>query len=102
MIYIRCQEKSKTKTTKSPYNYTNIIMDSIFNIKNYEKVEFNVKDIMKRKNIARNKLSVLTGATDNVINRYYNNTITRLDLDVLARICFVLDCNISDIIEYKK
>ncbi|MCI9087848.1 MAG: helix-turn-helix transcriptional regulator [Clostridia bacterium] len=57
---------------------------------------------MKRKNIARNKLSVLTGATDNVINRYYNNTITRLDLDVLARICFVLDCNISDIIEYKK
>ncbi len=77
-------------------------MDSIFNIKNYEKVEFNVKDIMKRKNIARNKLSVLTGATDNVINRYYNNTITRLDLDVLARICFVLDCNISDIIEYKK
>ncbi len=94
--------KSKTKTTKSPYNYTNIIMDSIFNIKNYEKVEFNVKDIMKRKNIARNKLSVLTGATDNVINRYYNNTITRLDLDVLARICFVLDCNISDIIEYKK
>ena len=109
MIYIRRQEKSKknftkskTKTTKSPYNYTNIIMDSIFNIKNYEKVEFNVKDIMKRKNIARNKLSVLTGATDNVINRYYNNTITRLDLDVLARICFVLDCNISDIIEYKK
>jgi len=77
-------------------------MDSIFNIKNYEKVEFNVKDIMKRKNIARNKLSVLTGATDNVINRYYNNTITRLDLDVLARICFVLYCNISDIIEYKK
>ena len=109
MIYIKCQKKSKknftknkTKTTKSPYNYTNIIMDSIFNIKNYEKVEFNVKDIMKRKNIARNKLSVLTGATDNVINRYYNNTITRLDLDVLARICFVLDCNISDIIEYKK
>ncbi len=78
-------------------------MDSgIFNLKNYGKVEFNIRKIMKEKNITRNKLSVLTGATYNVINRYYNNDITRLDLDVLARMCYVLDCQISDIIEYKK
>ena len=57
---------------------------------------------MKKKNITRNKLSVLTGTDYNVINRYYNNNITRLDLDILARICFVLDCNVNDIIEYKK
>ena len=78
-------------------------MDSgIFNLKNYGKVEFNIRKIMKEKNITRNKLSVLTGATYNVINRYYNNDITRLDLDILARMCYVLDCQISDIIEYKK
>ena len=76
--------------------------NGIFNLKNYGKVEFNIRKIMKEKNITRNKLSVLTGATYNVINRYYNNDITRLDLDVLARICYVLDCQISDIIEYKK
>lgn len=74
----------------------------IFNLKNYGKIEFNIKKIMKEKNITRNKLSVLTGATYNVINRYYNNDITRLDLDVLARICYVLNCEVSDIIEYKK
>ena len=44
---------------------------------------------MKKKNISRNKLSVLTGATYNVINRYYNSDINRVDLDVLARICYV-------------
>ncbi len=76
--------------------------NGIFNLKNYGKVEFNIRKIMKEKNITRNRLSVLTGATYNVINRYYNNDITRLDLDVLARICYVLDCEISDIIEYKK
>lgn len=77
-------------------------MNGIFNLKNYGKVEFNIKDIMKEKGITRNRLSVLTGATYNVITRYYNNDITRLDLDVLARICYVLDCEISDIIIYKK
>ena len=76
--------------------------NGIFNLKNYGKVEFNIRKIMKEKNITRNKLAVLTGATYNVINRYYNNDITRLDLDVLARICYVLNCQVSDIIEYKK
>lgn len=76
--------------------------NGIFNLVNYGKIEFNIKDIMKRKNITRNKLSVLTGATYNVINRYYNSDISRLDLDVLARICYVLECEVSDIIVYKK
>ena len=57
---------------------------------------------MDKKNITRNKLSVLTGATYNVINRYYNNDISRVDLDVLARICYVLECNVSDVLEYEK
>lgn len=74
----------------------------IFVLNNYGKIEFNIKDVMKRKNVIRNKLAVLTGATYNVINRYYNSEISRLDLDVLARICYVLDCNVSDIISYKK
>lgn len=74
----------------------------IYVLRNYGKIDFNIRKIMKEKNITRNKLANLTGATYNVINRYYNNDISRLDLDVLARICYVLDCDVSDIIEYKK
>lgn len=74
----------------------------IYELRNYGKIKFNIKDTMKKKNITRNKLSNLTGATYNVINRYYNNDITRLDLDVLARICYVLDCNVNEIITYEK
>ena len=76
--------------------------NGIYVLKNYGKINFNIRNIMKEKNITRNKLAKLTGATYNVINRYYKNDISRLDLDVLARICYVLDCDVSDIIEYKK
>lgn len=74
----------------------------VYYLKNYGKIEFDIKSIMEKKHITRNKLASLTGATYNVITRYYNNDISRLDLDVLARICYVLDCEVSDIIKYKK
>lgn len=76
--------------------------DGIFILKNYGKIIFNIKDTMIEKGITRNKLSKLTGATYNVIDRYYNNNITRLDLDVLAKICYVLECDVSDIIHYER
>ena len=34
------------------------------------------------------------------INNYCNNSIARLDIDVLARICTVLDCKIEDLLEF--
>ena len=34
------------------------------------------------------------------LNKYYYNTITRLDTDVLARLCTVLDCEIGDLLEF--
>lgn len=76
--------------------------NGIFVLRNYGKIKIDIKTIMDKKKITRNKLSVLTGATYNVINRYYKNDISRVDLDVLARICYVLECNVSDVLEYEK
>ena len=36
-----------------------------------------------------------------VINKWYNNDVEKLDLDVLARICYVLNCKVEDIIKYE-
>ena len=35
-----------------------------------------------------------------LVNRYYNNKVSRVDLDVIARFCYVLGCNVRDILTY--
>ena len=34
------------------------------------------------------------------LNNYCNQKVQRLDISILARICYVLKCNIEDILEY--
>lgn len=77
-------------------------MNSIYDLKNYGKITINLKEIMKKKKVSKNKLANMIGTDNNTINRYYNNEIIRIDADILARICFVLECNIEEIIKYEK
>lgn len=74
----------------------------IYELKNYGEIKVNIREVMKRKNMTRNKLAKLTGCTYNVIERYYEAELARIDLDVLARICFVLDCKTTDVLKYVK
>lgn len=74
----------------------------IFELKNYGKIEINLKSVMDKKGISKNRLAKMVGTDNNTINRYYNGELSKLDVDILARICFVLECNISDLIKYRK
>ena len=74
---------------------------SVFLIKNYGKINIKLKKYLDEKNIKRGNLSSLTNAHFRVINKWYNNNVEKMDLDVLARICYVLNCKVEDIIEYK-
>lgn len=76
--------------------------NSIFEIKDYGKVHFHVKKIMDNKNMTRSKLAKLANIRFEVAAKWYNGDIERMDIDVLTRICFVLDCEISDLITYHK
>ena len=77
--------------------------DSIFELKDYGRVVITLKKVMDSRNMTRNRLAALTGLVYNTINRYYQNApITSVDLDVMAKICYVLDCEISDILSYEK
>ena len=57
---------------------------------------------LKRLNISRYELAKRTGIQYQIIDNYYKNRVKRYDSFVLERICDALDCDISDIIEYKK
>ena len=66
----------------------------------YGHIAMRLDKFMEKKNISRTKLKEATKLDTTVVNRLYNGTAQRVDLDVLARICFALECSISDIIEY--
>lgn len=56
---------------------------------------------LKTLSVSRYELSKRTGIQYQIIDNYYKNRVVRYDSYVLERMCGALNCNISDIIEYK-
>lgn len=74
----------------------------IVELKDYGKVEIKLKTIMDKKNISIYQLSQLASLKHSTVKNYYNNMpITRVDLDVISKLCYVLNCKVEDILEYK-
>ena len=55
---------------------------------------------MIRKHLSIYNLSKLTGIKYDVIKRYHNNQIEKYDSYILAKLCFTLNCSISDLLKY--
>lgn len=73
----------------------------IIELKNYGKVEIKLSSIMDKKNISIYQMSKLTSLKHSTVKSYYNNCpLTRVDLDVISKFCYVLNCKIEDILEY--
>ena len=64
------------------------------------KIIIKLDEMIKKVGISKNKLSHRAEMQRTQLNNYCNNKVTRLDTDVLARLCTVLDCKIEDILEY--
>lgn len=66
----------------------------------YGTIKIKLNELIKNTGISKNKLSHKAEMQRSQINNYCNNDISRLDIDVLARICTALDCTISDLLEF--
>lgn len=66
----------------------------------YGTIKIKLEEQIARAGISKNKLSHKAEMQRTQINNYCKNKITRLDTDVLARICTVLNCKIEDILEF--
>lgn len=73
-----------------------------YHIGEYGCIKVKLADMLEKRNITRNALSKLTGIKYPIVTRYYNGEgIERVDLDVLAKFCYALNCDIADLLEYE-
>lgn len=63
---------------------------------------FKLDNVLKKKSISISKLIRDTKTDYKVIHRIKDGSIKRIDLEVLARLCDYLDCEVSDILDYKR
>ncbi|MDO4286838.1 MAG: helix-turn-helix transcriptional regulator [Eubacteriales bacterium] len=66
----------------------------------YGKIVIHLNELIEKNQISKNKLSHRAEMQRSQINHYCNNTVTRLDTDVLARLCTALHCDINDLLEF--
>ena len=67
---------------------------------NFGSIKLHVDEVIARRGISKNKVCQRAEMQHTQLNHFCNNTITRLDIDVLARLCTGLECDISDLLEY--
>ena len=67
---------------------------------NYGTIEIHLEELIKQSGISKNKLCHRAELQRTQLNNYCNNNISRLDIDVLARICTVLGCDIGDLLKF--
>ena len=58
--------------------------------------------LLKEKGLSKNKFAQRAELQRTQLNRYMNNDVALVSVDVLARMCSVLECKVSDILEYQE
>ena len=72
----------------------------IVNINSYGQITFHLKDLLEKRGITRYRLAKLADTRFEVVEKWCSGTVARIDADVLARFCYILNCEITDIIKY--
>lgn len=66
----------------------------------YGTIIVHLDKLMKNKNATNYVLNTNTNIRFQTIQSLRDNTATRIDFKVLAKLCYSLNCNVADIIEY--
>lgn len=66
----------------------------------YGDIKIHLAEILEEKNISLNQLSFRTEMQRTQLRNYRDNKVQRLDIDILKRLCYVLECDLTDLIEY--
>lgn len=66
----------------------------------YGQIKLHLDDILNKRKISLNQLSFRAEMQRTQLRNYRDNKVQRLDIDILLRLCYVLECDLSELIEY--
>lgn len=66
----------------------------------YGHIELNLKEIMEEQNISINKLAFRSEMQRTQLKAYIKGEVQRVDLSVLSRLCYALECDLTDLLRY--
>lgn len=66
----------------------------------YGTIRIKLDEIMNKRNISTYELNTKGNIRFQTIQSLRDNSAARIDFEVLAKICYVLECKVEDIIEY--
>lgn len=64
------------------------------------KVRIKLDEQLEKSGMSKSMFAKCAEMERTQLNRYIKNDVAMVDLDVLARMCSVLECEISDLLEY--
>lgn len=66
----------------------------------YGHVRLKLADVMKEQNVSISKLAYRAEMQRAQLKTYMKQDVVRVDLAVLSRLCYALECDLSDLLEY--
>lgn len=82
-------------------NKTNNLNKTVVTEIEFGNINMKLDDIMTKRNISTYELSSKANVRFQTIKSLRENKATRIDFNVLAKLCYVLECKVEDLIEYK-
>lgn len=67
----------------------------------FGRVYLNLEGLIKDKGISKTQLSYRSEISHTQINKFCKNEASRIDFGTIAKLCTVLECDISDLIKYE-
>ena len=63
-------------------------------------IKIHIAELLEERGISMNQLSFRAEMERTQLRKYRDNNLQRLDIDILKRLCYVLECDLHELIEY--
>lgn len=81
----------------------NSLIKQVLEYKDFGYIKVKLNDMMTKKNITTYELSTKADIRFQTVKKLKEATeVTRINLDVIAKLCYVLDCKVEDLLEYEQ